>query len=133
MSSPTTVSSPTQPSDPQTVTPSSPPTSTKIQPASSSSQSSEKITVLLKAVGNAPILKDKNWNVKSSDTIATLQHNLRRILRLQPSDSLFFYVNQSFSPNPDYTIGNIAICFGSGIGTSAKKLTLHYSTTQAWG
>lgn len=87
--------------------------------------------------GNAPILKNKNYDVEASKPVSAVQQLLRRLLKIEPADSLFIFVNQSFSPSPDHTIGTLHQCFGAGAGDGAAeatyKLTLHYSITQAWG
>lgn len=88
-----------------------------------------KVTLLLKAAGNAPILKTKKWEVDEAWTMAFFQQSLRKILKLSPDQSLFIFVNQSFSPSPEHTIGTLQQCFGS----EGSKLTLHYSTVLAWG
>ncbi|KAI6202675.1 Ubiquitin-like protein ATG12 [Aphelenchoides fujianensis] len=88
-----------------------------------------KITVLLKAVGNTPILKQKNWNVDPTRTVAWLVSFVKTQLQLGPADSLFVFVNQSFSPSPDHTVGDLHNCYAPG----AQKLVIQYSTTNAWG
>ncbi|KAI6178102.1 Ubiquitin-like protein ATG12 [Aphelenchoides besseyi] len=88
-----------------------------------------KVTVLFKAVGGAPILKNKSWKVDDSRTIAWIITFLKKELSLGPTDSLFIFVNQAFSPSPDHTIGDLYKSYSS----AAPKLTLYYSTTNAWG
>lgn len=90
---------------------------------------SSKITLILKAAGNAPILKTKKWEVEETWTIAFFTQSLRKILKLTPDQSLFIFVNQSFSPSPEHTIGTLQNCFGN----EGSKLTLYYSTILAWG
>jgi len=87
-----------------------------------------KVDVLLKAVGNAPIIKQSNWSVNATNTIAWLTAFLRKYLKLGNDDSLFIYVNQCFAPSPDHTIATLYECFASD-----TKLVLHYSITKAWG
>ena len=53
---------------------------------------------------------------------------VRKYLKFQPHESLYLYVNQSFSPSPDQTVGNLAECFAQD-----NKLVLYYSRGQAWG
>lgn len=91
---------------------------------------SKKITVLFKAVGSAPILKQKFFEVESSRTIAAIVAFLRKILRVDLADSLFVYVNSSFSPTNEHTIDQLCQCFGN---SKDNKLTLQYSLVQAWG
>jgi len=87
-----------------------------------------KVDLLLKAAGDAPIMKQKLWKVEPSKEITWVVQFIRRYCKLDPSESLFVYVSQAFSPAPDQTIGNLLQCFGS-----EGKLVLHYCKTQAWG
>ncbi|XP_047493111.1 autophagy protein 12-like [Penaeus chinensis] len=88
----------------------------------------QKIDVLLKATGDAPIMKKKKWAVEGEKPVGWVAEFIRRYLKLEASDSLFVYVNQSFAPSPDQIIRNLYECFGSD-----GKLVLHYCKTQAWG
>ncbi|XP_046647311.1 autophagy protein 12-like [Daphnia pulicaria] len=87
-----------------------------------------KITVVLCPVGGAPIMRQRKWEVDSTQTIGFIASFIRKKLTLQKSDSLFFYVNQSFAPSLDQTVQNLFDCFGSD-----GKLILAYCRTQAWG
>lgn len=87
-----------------------------------------KVEVLLQATGDAPILKQKKWQVESSKNVAWIISFLRKIFKTASSDSLFIYINQSFSPTPDRLIGDLYDCFQTN-GT----LILHYAKTPAWG
>ncbi|VDD91987.1 unnamed protein product [Enterobius vermicularis] len=92
-------------------------------------QAGGKVKILLKAVGGAPIMKQKCFSVNESTTVAELTANIRKILKLGSNDSLFLYVNQCFAPSPDQTLLNLRNCFAAGI----SELVLHYSLTSAWG
>ncbi|BES98339.1 Ubiquitin-like autophagy protein Apg12 [Nesidiocoris tenuis] len=92
------------------------------------SKTSEKITLLLKATANAPIMKKKKWVVEPDRTVASVNNFVRKLLQLDENESLFLYVNQSFAPSPDQTIRNLYSCFETD-----GKLILQYCTTQAWG
>uniref|UniRef100_A0A914UV12 Ubiquitin-like protein ATG12 n=2 Tax=Plectus sambesii TaxID=2011161 RepID=A0A914UV12_9BILA len=87
-----------------------------------------KIEVLLKPVGDAPIMKQKKWSVETNKSVAWIIAFVRKYIKMNVSDSLFIYVNQCFAPSPDQSLGNLFDCFASD-----GKLVLHYSTTQAWG
>ena len=87
-----------------------------------------KIDVLLKAAGDAPIMKKKKWAVDADKHVSYLTEFIRRFIKCEPSESLFLYVNQTFVPAPDQTLSNLFECFGSD-----GKLVLHYCKTQAWG
>ncbi|XP_074153257.1 ubiquitin-like protein ATG12 [Sminthopsis crassicaudata] len=88
----------------------------------------KKIDVLLKAVGDTPIMKTKKWAVERTRTIQGLIDFIKKFLKLMASEQLFIYVNQSFAPSPDQEVGTLYECFGSD-----GKLVLHYCKSQAWG
>lgn len=88
----------------------------------------KKIDVLLKAVGDTPIMKTKKWTVERTRTIQGLIDFIKKFLKLVSSEQLFIYVNQSFAPSPDQEVGTLYECFGSD-----GKLVLHYCKSQAWG
>ncbi|XP_019372533.1 PREDICTED: ubiquitin-like protein ATG12 [Gavialis gangeticus] len=88
----------------------------------------KKIDVLLKAVGDTPIMKTKKWTVERTRTIQGLVDFIKKFLKLMASEQLFIYVNQSFAPSPDQEVGTLYECFGSD-----GKLVLHYCKSQAWG
>ncbi|XP_040020501.1 ubiquitin-like protein ATG12 [Gasterosteus aculeatus] len=95
---------------------------------STTSDDKKKIDVLLKAVGDAPIMKTKKWAVERGRTVQSLSQFISRFLKLDTSEQLFIYVNQSFAPSPDQDVGVLFDCFGSD-----GKLILHYCKSQAWG
>ncbi|KAH9633071.1 hypothetical protein HF086_010180 [Spodoptera exigua] len=74
-----------------------------------------KIDILLKATGNAPIMKKKKWAVDAEKPIGWIME-------------FFLYVNQTFAPSPDQLVKNLYECFGTD-----GKLVLHYCKSQAWG
>ncbi|XP_038952892.1 ubiquitin-like protein ATG12 isoform X2 [Rattus norvegicus] len=86
------------------------------------------VDILLKAVGDTPIMKTKKWAVERTRTVQALIDFIRKFLRLLASEQLFIYVNQSFAPSPDQEVGTLYECFGSD-----GKLVLHYCKSQAWG
>ncbi|XP_054842796.1 ubiquitin-like protein ATG12 [Eublepharis macularius] len=88
----------------------------------------KKIDILLKAVGDTPIMRTKKWTVERTRTIQGLIDFIKKFLKLVASEQLFIYVNQSFAPSPDQEVGTLYECFGSD-----GKLVLHYCKSQAWG
>jgi len=88
----------------------------------------KKVDVLLRPTGDAPILKKKKWQVDPNRTVEWVIGFLRKVLKLDPADSLFLYINQAFAPSPDRQIGLLYDNFGSD-----GKLVLHYAKSQAWG
>lgn len=97
-------------------------------PATPKADKTPKITVVLCPVGGAPIMRQRKWEVDCTQTIGFIASFIRKKLTLQKSDSLFFYVNQSFAPALDQSVQNLFDCFGSD-----GKLILAYCRTQAWG
>ncbi|XP_063230699.1 autophagy protein 12-like [Bacillus rossius redtenbacheri] len=87
-----------------------------------------KVDILLKATGNAPIMKKKKWSVDSDKRIGWIIEFVRKYLKLDPAESLFLYVNQAFAPAPDQVVRNLYDCYGTD-----GKLVLHYCKSQAWG
>uniref|UniRef100_A0A914E925 Ubiquitin-like protein ATG12 n=1 Tax=Acrobeloides nanus TaxID=290746 RepID=A0A914E925_9BILA len=92
------------------------------------SETQSKINLLLKAAGDAPIMKQNNWTVEGDHTIAWLVAFIKKYLNIDVDSSLFLFMNQSFSPSPDHTLSSLHQCF-----TTSDKLVIHYSTTNAWG
>ncbi|XP_014667091.1 PREDICTED: ubiquitin-like protein ATG12 [Priapulus caudatus] len=102
-----------------------PPTVVEAQPTT---QQQSKISILMKAAGDAPILKVRKWAVDPDRTLSTVIDKLNKILKTAEGESVFVYVNQSFAPSPDHKLGTLQQCFGSD-----GKLVLHYCKSQAWG
>lgn len=87
-----------------------------------------KIEILLKAVGNAPILKKKKFLLDRTKNVHYIIEWLKKYMKLEIKEQLFVYVNQEFAPSPDAEIGTIYDCFRTG-----NNVILHYCTTPAWG
>lgn len=90
----------------------------------------DKIVFLLHAAGGAPILKKKRWSLSRTKTIGHIVEFLKKYMKLtiEEQKQLVLYVNQTFAPAFDTTIGAVNDCFNSeGI------LVLHYALTPAWG
>ncbi|XP_075047825.1 ubiquitin-like protein ATG12 isoform X2 [Mixophyes fleayi] len=66
-----------------------------------------KIDVLLKAVGDTPIMKNKKWTIERNRTVQGLMDFIKKYLKIDSSEQM---------------------CFGSD-----GKLVLHYCKSQAWG
>ncbi|KAH3778735.1 hypothetical protein DPMN_180206 [Dreissena polymorpha] len=86
------------------------------------------VNVLLKAAGDAPILKKKKYTLERNKRIAYISTFLSKLIKLESGESIFLYVNQSFAPALDSEVGSVFDCFGSD-----GKLVLHYCKSQAWG
>lgn len=87
-----------------------------------------KIEIFLKATGNAPILKNKKWQVHRGKKIEWIAEFLRKTLKCDPSESIFLYINQAFAPSPDREIGSLYESYGV-----EGRLIIHYAKTEAWG
>lgn len=83
---------------------------------------------MLKAVGNAPILKKKKFALERTKSVHYIIDWLKKYMKLDPKEQLFLYVNQEFAPSPDAEIGTIYDCFKTG-----TNVIFHYCTTPAWG
>jgi hypothetical protein len=77
-----------------------------------------------------PILKIKKVKVRAGERIHTVASFLRAQLggRFPADHALFLYVNGTFSPGPDATIGDLCRCFGV-----KGELEINYAVTPAWG
>ena len=93
-----------------------------------SANTSNKIEILLKAVGNAPILKKKKFALERTKTVHYIVDWLKKYMKLDAKEQLFLYVNQEFAPSPDAEIGTIYDCFKTG-----TNVIFHYCITPAWG
>ncbi|XP_003473324.1 ubiquitin-like protein ATG12 isoform X1 [Cavia porcellus] len=113
---------------PETATPEPPSAAVSPGTEEPAGDTKKKIDVLLKAVGDTPIMKTKKWAVERTRTIQGLIDFIKKFLKLVASEQLFIYVNQSFAPSPDQEVGTLYECFGSD-----GKLVLHYCKSQAWG
>lgn len=92
------------------------------------SKDKKKIDILLKATGSTPIMKKQKWATNPDDQIGKVSDFIRTYLRLDSSERLFLYVNQTFAPALDQTIKNLYDCYGAD-----GKLIIHYCKSPAWG
>jgi ubiquitin-like protein ATG12 len=67
----------------------------------------DKIVVRFKAVGSAPALKRDVAKVSSTQKFETVVAHVRRVLRVQDTESVFLYVNSTFAPALDEVVGNL--------------------------
>jgi ubiquitin-like protein ATG12 len=86
------------------------------------------VEILLKAAGNAPILKKKKFMLDRTKTVNYMNNWLRNFMKLEAKEQLFLYVNQEFAPSPDTEIGTIYDCF-----KVANYIIIYYCITPAWG
>ena len=100
----------------------------KVSPSPRSLPLTRPVKVRFKAVGRAPILVEAKQlgQIGSDQKFGTLANHLRRQLKLKGSESLvplsllltskvdeFLYVNSSFAPGLDETVGNLYQVFSA--------------------
>ncbi|KAK1672961.1 ubiquitin-like autophagy protein Apg12 [Colletotrichum godetiae] len=90
---------------------------------------SDKVVVKFKAVGSAPSLARGVAKISSTQTFHTVIWYLRKRLKLQDTDSVFCYVNDSFAPSLDEIVGNLHSCFKDSSG----QLVISYAMNPAFG
>jgi len=88
---------------------------------------SEKICILLKSVGNAPVLKKDKFMLGKTTKLSYVINFLSKKM-CEPDERIFIYIHQSFSPTPDTSVGLLFDNYSSD-----GKLVLHYSKSPAWG
>ncbi|KAL0554305.1 hypothetical protein IC582_008223 [Cucumis melo] len=90
-----------------------------------SSTSARKVVVLLRATGDAPILKQTKFKMPGTDKFIKVIDYIRRSIQ---RDTLFVFVNSAFSPGPDETVIDLYNNFGID-----GKLVVNYACSMAWG
>ncbi|KAF9876057.1 autophagy protein [Colletotrichum karsti] len=90
---------------------------------------SEKVVVKFKPVGSAPALRVAVAKISSTQTFSTVIWYLRKRLKLQDSETIFCYVNDSFAPSLDEIVGNLHACFKDSTG----QLVISYAMNPAFG
>nr|XP_044990410.1 ubiquitin-like protein ATG12 isoform X1 [Jaculus jaculus] len=116
---------------PETVTP-EPPSSAAVSPGTEepAGDTKKKIDILLKAVGDTPIMKTKKWAVERTRTIQGLIDFIKKFLKLVASEQLFIYVNQSFAPSPDQEVGTLYELQPGDLRSTVPLLALQVSELQ---
>ncbi|KAH9260386.1 hypothetical protein BASA81_001556 [Batrachochytrium salamandrivorans] len=98
-------------------------------PASSTATAEvRKIKVQLVAVGNAPILKNQKFQVRDSMTVGEVLLLIRERTKIPESDAIFLYINSSFAPGLDQTLGQLHASFQVN-----DQLLLQFALTNTWG
>ncbi|XP_024861571.1 uncharacterized protein si:ch211-149k23.9 isoform X1 [Kryptolebias marmoratus] len=97
--------------------------------SSATNDDKKKIDVLLKAVGDTPIMKTKKWAVDRGRTVQSLAQFISRFLKFDANEQLFIYVNQSFAPSPDQEVG--VLFDGLWADSEAMLDRQHESPTQS--
>ncbi|PWN19566.1 APG12-domain-containing protein [Microstroma glucosiphilum] len=89
-----------------------------------------KVLVKFKAIGAAPIMKNNSFRITAFNKFHAVVVFLRNQLgeKTGGGGTLFLYINNSFAPSLDDTVGNLFRCFGTD-----GHLIVNYSTTPAFG
>lgn len=85
----------------------------------------DKVVVLLKATGDAPILKQNKFKITASDRFEKVVGFLSNQLGKK---QIFVYLNSAFTPSYDETVANLYSWYGV-----EGKLVVNYALQQAWG
>ncbi|PKS12880.1 hypothetical protein jhhlp_000220 [Lomentospora prolificans] len=107
----------------------------------------EKVLVRFKPIGSAPGLSREVCKISSAQKFEAIVAYLRRVLRVQSTDSVFLYVNSAFAPSLDEIVGNLHRVgpFTADIANQAHRLlpkcfknandqlVVTYSMTPAFG
>lgn len=89
----------------------------------------EKVVVRFRAVGASPPLRRDVVKVTSTHKFEAVVAHLRKTLKVQDTESVFLYVNNTFAPALDEVVGNLWRCFKD----SHDHLNVAYSMTPAFG
>eukprot|EP00531_Pseudo-nitzschia_arenysensis_P003445 CAMPEP_0116127074 /NCGR_PEP_ID=MMETSP0329-20121206/6654_1 /TAXON_ID=697910 /ORGANISM="Pseudo-nitzschia arenysensis, Strain B593" /LENGTH=97 /DNA_ID=CAMNT_0003621165 /DNA_START=84 /DNA_END=374 /DNA_ORIENTATION=+ len=81
----------------------------------------EKIKVHFVSVGAAPIMKKTKFQISSDQRFASVHVFLRKVLKLQPGESLFLYLHAAFCPGPDELLRDLNETF-----SKRGELVVHY-------
>ena len=97
---------------------------------STASQPMDKVVVLLKATGDAPILKQNKFKITASDKFEKVVSFLTTQLKPQigTDGRVFVYLNSAFTPRYDERVSNLYAWYGV-----EGKLVVNYALQQAWG
>ena len=88
-----------------------------------------KVVLRFEAVGSAPALVEKRSKAVLNIDLSFVHviKYLRKLLQLQPAESLFLYINGAFQPHPEDTVADLFRVFHIN-----DTLTINYCTTAAW-
>ncbi|KKA29223.1 hypothetical protein TD95_000941 [Thielaviopsis punctulata] len=89
----------------------------------------DKVIVRFKAVGAAPAPRHEVCKISANKKFEAVVLYLRKMLKVQQTDSLFLYINSAFAPSLDEVVGNLHRCFKNG----QDQLVVAYSVTPAFG
>ena len=89
------------------------------------------ITVLFRAIGEAPALQKNKYKVNAGPgkTLLDVELFLRKLLSISSNASLYVYCGPGFAPTPDQKLRDLFECFASSNG----ELSIYYGFQQTWG
>lgn len=89
-----------------------------------------KVVVVLKAVGNAPILSTSKIKISGMVRVISLYEYLKKTLKKSISDneSIFIYCNNDFSPPLTTYVMDLYNHY-----STSGELIINYAITEAWG
>eukprot|EP00884_Botryococcus_braunii_P020916 jgi/Botrbrau1/7508/Bobra.0095s0044.1 len=85
----------------------------------------DRVTVYLRAVGDAPKLRKDKYKVDSQERLAVVVDLLRKRTK---SEQIFVYLKESFTPSLDEELSVLYKAFGND-----GRLVINYSVVPAWG
>mmetsp|Transcript_29878 Transcript_29878/g.53094 ORF Transcript_29878/g.53094 Transcript_29878/m.53094 type:complete len:93 (-) Transcript_29878:16-294(-) len=85
-----------------------------------------KVIVNLRPVASAPILKKSRIMLDSKDPVSRITTYITK--QIKASNPIYLYINSSFCPAPEATVGDLFQCF-----RVADELVVNYAEIEAWG
>ncbi|ODV78298.1 APG12-domain-containing protein, partial [Suhomyces tanzawaensis NRRL Y-17324] len=85
-----------------------------------------KLTIRLLPVGSTPAITPKVHTISSTQKISTIAHFLGR--KLRHKGPIYMYIQNSFQPTPDETLGNLHTLFKTN-----NELIISYCYSVAFG
>ena len=67
----------------------------------------EKVELLFKAVGDAPVLKKNKFKLSRAKTIQFVAQFLAKATKCTGDERVYVFIHQSFAPTPDAQIGTL--------------------------
>lgn len=96
-------------------------------PDPSATKNISKITVRLHPIGLTPAIIPRNFQISSTQTVATIARFITKKLKIR-SGVIYLYIQNSFTPTPDETVGDLFALFKTN-----NELVVNYCETVAFG
>ena len=90
----------------------------------------QKVVIVFKAAGNAPIMNSNKIRIPGSSRVSVLYEYLKKSFKsvLTEKDCLFVYCNQNFAPTINSFVIDLYVNFQVN-----GELVIYYALTEAWG